>query len=39
MGEQGGPPERARESVLKWIVTCARPVTFVVIPLEDFDSS
>jgi len=31
--EQGGAPERANEPVLKWNVTCARPVTLVVMPL------
>ena len=28
-GEQGGAPERANKPVLKWRVTCARPVTLV----------
>jgi hypothetical protein len=29
-GEQGGAPVRANQPVLKWKVTCARPVTLVV---------
>lgn len=32
--EQGGASEWASEPVLKWNVTCARPVTLVVMPLK-----